>query len=95
MLSFVIVISGCYNMVNCLMRPITLDTLGPLNVTNTHCMFPLPTVLTLQNTRVHISTTYYSDETPYVEVPIYDSFGLGTVLSVPYVNPYDGHIQFW
>jgi len=76
------------------MRPIALDTLGPLNVTNACCMFPLPTVLTLWNTWVHISTMYYGDETPYIEASIDDSFGLGTILSVPYVDLYDGHIRF-
>jgi len=79
---------------NCLIRSIALDTLGPLDMTNTYCIFPLPTVLTLWDTWVHISTTYHGNETPYIKVMIYDSFGLGTILSVPYVDLYDGHIQF-
>ena len=77
------------------MRPIALDILGPLNVTNTRHVSPLPTVLTLQDTQVHISTTYHSDETPYIETSIDNSFGLGTVLSVLDVDPDDGYVRFW
>ena len=80
--------------VNCLMRPIVLDTLGPLDVTNTHCMSPLPIVLTLWDIWVHISTMYYSDETPHVEMLIDDSFGLRTILSIPDIDLDDGHVRF-
>ena len=44
---------------------------------------------------IHISTTYCGNKTSYIEASIYDSFGLGTILSVPYVDLYNGHIQFW
>jgi len=81
--------------VDCLVRPIALDTLGPLDVTNTCCMSPLPTVLTLQDIWVHISTTYCSNKTSHIETSIDDSFGLGTILSIPDVNPDDGHVRFW
>jgi len=77
------------------MRPIVLDTLGLLNVTNTHHVSPLPTVLTLQDTRVHISTIYHSDETSHIETSIDDSFDLGTVLSILDVNPDDDYVRFW
>jgi len=81
--------------VNCLISTIALDTLGPLNTTNICYVSPLPIVLTLQNIQVHISITYYNDETFHIEVSIDDSFGLGTILSVPDVNLDDGHVRFW
>ena len=73
------------------MRPITLDTLGPLNMTNTCYVSPLPTVW---NTQVHISTAYHSNETLHIEMLINDSFGLETILSVPDVDLDDSHIRF-
>jgi len=80
--------------VDCLMRLIVLDTLGLLDVTNVCYLSSLSTVLTLQNTQVHISITYYSNETPHVETSIDDSFGLGTILSVLDIDSDDGHIIF-
>ena len=73
--------------VDCLVRPIVLDTLGPLNATNTCCVTPLPTVLALWNTWVHVSIMYDSNETPNVELSIDNSFGLRTILGVPCINP--------
>jgi len=76
------------------MGPIKLDTLGPLDATNICYVFPLPTVLTLWDTWVYISTIYHSDETPHVEPSVNDSFGLRTILSVSNVD-LDGHVRFW
>ena len=58
-------------------------------------MSPLLTVLILRNTQVHISTTYHGNETPYIKALINDSFALGTILSIPYIDPYDGYNRFW
>ena len=80
--------------VDCLVRPITLDILGLLDVTNTYCVSPLPTVFMLQNTQIHISTMYHSNKTSHIETLIDDSFGLETILSVPDVDLDNGHIRF-
>jgi len=77
------------------MRPITLDTLGPLDATNTCYVSLLPTVLILWDTQVHISTIYCSNEISHVEMLIDDSFGSRTILSIPDIDPDDGHVRFW
>ena len=76
------------------MRPIALDTFGPLNVANTCCVTPLPTVLTLWDTWVHIGTIYCSNETSNIKSSVDNSFSLGTILSIPYINPDDNYIRF-
>ena len=78
--------------VDCLMGTIALNTFGPLDTTNTCYMPPFPTVFTLQDTWVHICTTYYSNETSHVKLLVNDQFGLGTILCVPDINPNDGHV---
>ena len=80
--------------VNCLVMSIALDTFGLLNVANTRCVTPLPTVLTLQDTWVHIGTIYCNNETSNIKLSVDNSFGLETILSVPYINPDDSYIQF-
>jgi len=51
-------------------------------------MIPLPTVLTLRNTRVHISSSDYSDMAFYIETPINKALCFHTILRIPNVNPY-------
>jgi len=79
---------------DCLMRPIALNTLGLLDATNICCVSPLPIVLILWDTQVHISTMYYSNEIPHVETLIDDSFSSRTVLSIPDIDPDDDHVRF-
>ena len=81
-------------MVNCLMRTIALDIFGTLNITNSHSVFPFPAVFTLWDIWVYICTMYYNNETSYIEVSVDDRFGFGTVLSVPNIDPNNGHIWF-
>ena len=81
-------------MVNCLMRTIALDIFGTLNTTNSHSVFPFPAVFTLWDIWVYICTMYYNNETSYIEVSVDDRFGFGTVLSVPNIDPNNGHIWF-
>ena len=37
---------------------------------------------------------YHSDETSHIEVSVDDRFGFETVLSVPNIDPNNGHIWF-
>ena len=80
--------------VNCLIKTIALDTFETLNTTNSYSMSPFPVVFTLQNTWVYICTMYHSNETSHIEVSVDDRFGFGTILSVPNINPNNGHIWF-
>jgi len=74
------------------MKTIALDTFGTLNTTNFHSVSPFPVVFILQNTWVYICTIYHSNETSHIEVLVDDRFGFGTILSVPNINPNNGHI---
>jgi len=74
------------------MRTIVLDTFGTLNMTNSHSVSPFPAVFTLQDTWVYICTMYCSDETSHIKASVDDRFGFGTVLSIPNIDPNNGHI---
>jgi len=53
-----------------------------------------PTVFTLRNTWVHVSTMNCSDVASNVEVSIDETFGFETTLNVSNIEPYNGYIQF-
>ena len=55
-------------------------------------MPPLPAVLTLQDTRVHVSTADGSDITTNVETSVDKSFSSCTALRVPYIYPDNYHV---
>jgi len=57
-------------------------------------MSPLPTVLALWNTWVHIGIFDSSDETSNVEVTIYDVLCQRTTLEIPDVQPDHRHVLF-
>jgi len=57
-------------------------------------MSPFPTVFTLINAWVHISTTNCSNVASNVEALIDKTFGFGTTLNVLDIELYNGHIQF-
>jgi len=69
------------------MSSIALGTPGDMRATAKCRMFPLPTVLALWNTWVHISTFDSSDETSDVEATIYDVLCQRTTLGIPDVQP--------
>jgi len=54
---------------------------------------PFPTVIALGDPWVHGSAFYGSDVFSKVEGPIDDGFGFGTILGVPDVDPYNGHVR--
>ena len=80
---------------NRLVGTVALNAFELLNSTHTSCMAPFPADFTLQHSRVHVHTTNCSDEATYVKPPINKTFGFGTTLCVPYIDLYDGHVQFW
>ena len=53
-----------------------------------------PTVLTLQNFRVHVHTTDSSNESSDIEILVDDCLGLCTILQIPDVDPNDSHVRF-
>ena len=74
------------------MRTIALDTFGTLNTTNSHSISLFPAVFTLQDIWVHIHTMYCNNETFHIEVLVDNRFDFETILSVPNINPNNGHI---
>jgi len=73
-------------------QSITFDALRPLDPTRESSMTPLPAILALQYTRVHICTTHSGNESSYVEAPINKSFCFGTTLDIPNIDPNYCHI---
>ena len=55
-------------------------------------MTPLPTILTLRDTRVHVSTSNCSDYVSNVETPVDKFLGIVTILVVPNVDPDYYHV---
>ena len=51
-----------------------------------------PTVFTLRNAWVHVSIMNCSDMAFNIEALIDKTFGFGTTLNIPNVEPYNGHI---
>ena len=76
------------------MRPIASHTLSSLNTTNTCHITPLPTILALWHSRVHIHTIDRCNIASYIKSPIYYGFGILTCLGVPDVDPYNSHVRF-
>ena len=75
-------------------RAITPHTLKSLYTTDSCHMTPLPAVLALWYAWVHICTLNCCDETTNVEPSVNDFLSIGSVLCVPNVNLYDGHVGF-
>ena len=75
-------------------RAITPHTLRSLYMTDSCCMIPLPAILALQYTWVHICTLNCCDKTTDVEPLVNDFLSIGSILCIPNVNPYDGHVGF-
>ena len=56
-------------------------------------MAPLPAVLALWNSRIHVSASNSRDVVAYVEASVYEYLSILTALDIPYVDPYYGHIR--
>ena len=75
-------------------RAIMPHTLRFLYMTDSCYMTPLPAILVLWYTWVHICTLNYYNETTGVEPLVNDFLSIGSILCVPNVNTYDSHVGF-
>ena len=57
-------------------------------------MTPLPAVLALWDTRIHVHPFNSSNKATNVEASIYKFFGCRSILWIPDVDPDDGYIKF-
>jgi len=71
---------------------IALCTPGDMRATAECRMTPLPTVLTLRDTWVHVGTFDGSDESSYVETTIDNVLRRRTTLGIPDVHPDHHHV---
>jgi len=55
---------------------------------------PLPAILALRDTGVHVSSTNSSYVFAYVEASVDQILSFGAILGVPYVDPNDSHVRF-
>ena len=83
---------------------VTFDAFGTLNSTRKCSVFPFPTIFTLWNAGVHVSSSYSDDIPSYIETFINQTLGFAPALDVPNINLNDQHIwlqwdfddlQFW
>ena len=58
-------------------------------------MFSFPTVLALQNARVHVHALNCCNMTTDVKVSINKTLGLGITLSILYVYPNHYYVRLW
>ena len=75
------------------MRPVTLNTFGPLNATYSHNVLPFPTILALQDTWVYVGSMNRGNKAFYIEASVDYFLGVGLILSIPNINPDYGHIR--
>jgi len=59
---------------------------SPLDVAHSSHVTPLPTILTLRNTQVHIGPAYCGDITSNIEISVDNFLGIGPILHVPDVQ---------
>ena len=76
-------------MIFILVWAITFDTFRTLNSTRKSGMSPFPTVFTLWDTGVHISSSYGSDIPFYIKAMIDQTLCFASALDVPNVNHLD------
>ena len=58
-------------------------------------MTPLPAVLALQNSRVHVRSSDHSNVIANIKTPVDKYFSVLATLYVPYINPDYCHVRFW
>ena len=76
------------------MRAIAFYTFGSLDMAYPCQMTPLPTILALRDTRIHVGTSHCCNDTSYIETSVNNFLSIVTVSSIPYVNPDNSHVQF-
>jgi len=56
---------------------------------------PFPTILTLENSRVHVYSSNDSNIVAYVETPVVEYFDIAATLYISYINLNDCYVGFW
>jgi len=65
-----------------------------LDATREGRVAPLPAVLALGNSRIHVCASNSRNEVTYIEASIDEHFSVFTTLGIPYVDPDYGHVRF-
>jgi len=76
------------------MRAILFYIFGSLDTAYPCQMTPLPTILALRDTRIHVGTTHCCNNTSYIETSVNNFLNIVTILGIPYVNPDNSHVRF-
>ena len=72
---------------------IALDAFSSLNATRKGGVFPLPAILALGNSWIHVRTSNCGDVIAHIEAPVNEKFSIFSTLNIPDVDPNDGHIR--
>jgi len=75
-----------------LVRPVALDTFGPLDSTRECGVTSFPAIFTLWNPRVHVSTSNSRNELTDVEASVNEGLGFTATLSILYIDPNDCYV---
>jgi len=77
-----------------LVRPIALNTSQSLSSVGEGSISLLPAVFALENSKVHICTTYSGNVTSDIKAMIDEGLGKHTRLEILYIDLYDSYIGF-
>jgi len=72
---------------------VALDAFSSLNATRKGGVSPLPAILALGNSRIHIRTSNCDDVIAHIEAPVNEKFSVFSTLNIPDVNPNNGYIK--
>ena len=75
------------------MKAIAFYAFRSLDMANPYQITPLPIILILRDTRIHVGAPHCRNNTSYIEVPVNNFLSIITVLGIPYVNPDDSYVQ--
>ena len=65
-----------------------------MNATRKGGVSPLPAILALGNSWIHICTSNCDNVIAHIEAPVNEKFSVFSTLNIPDVDPNDGHIRF-
>ena len=72
---------------------VALDAFSSLNATRKGGVSPLPAILALGNSRIHVRTSNCGDVIAHIEAPVNEKFSIFSTLNIPDVEPNNGHIR--
>ena len=75
-----------------LVRSVALNTFGLLDSTREHRVILFLAIFTLQNPRVHVSTSNSHNELTNVEASVNEGLGFTATLDIPYIDPNDHYV---